>query len=276
MTQKEKKLIYQREYRKKKKEENNLAFIIYKFTNKINNKCYIGVTNIGFDERKKQHIHSSKKPKYQFHKAIKKYGIDSFLEEILEKDIKTKKLANKLEIYYINLFNSYKNGYNMTEGGGLRGNFKHTEETKEKMSNLKLGIKLSAEHKNKISNSLKGKPKSKEHNAKVGLANKGKLHSNETLLKISEKLKGKLSGNKNPAAITIQIYNSKNELIFLCNGNFESVCKENNLPLIALRKSYYNVGKPIYEYKFMKKDVMEKFGIYKNWYAVRLQQTLCH
>lgn len=266
--QKKERADYQRQYRNRNK---NRSFIIYKFTNKINGKVYIGTTNRGFEYRKHEHVYASESnPKFKFHQAIKKYGIDNFNEEILIENIDSKEQANNLEIEYIKIFDSYKNGYNMTEGGGNRGEFKHSNESKEKMRLSKLGIKLSDEHKKKISNSLKNKPKTKEHNIKVGLANKGKKHSKESYLRASEKLKGRLVGNKNPAAIIIHIYNSKNELVFICNGNFEKTCETNNLPLTALRKSYYNNGKPIYEYKFMKKDVLERFGIYKNWYAIKL------
>ena len=94
--------------------------LIYKVTNKINQKIYIGQTSNTLGERKKQHIQSafnSRRPtKNYFHKAIKKYGIDNFQWEILEDNILEKDL-NKREKYWIKYYNSYLNGYNLTEGG---------------------------------------------------------------------------------------------------------------------------------------------------------------
>ena len=58
--------------------------IIYKVTNKINNKNYIGITSNPIDVRKRQHKYNSKNPKYIFHKAILKYGWENFIWEILE------------------------------------------------------------------------------------------------------------------------------------------------------------------------------------------------
>lgn len=97
---------------------------IYKFTNKINGKSYIG-QSIDIERRYKQHKASAldeKNSNYNcsFYKAIRKYGWDNFTHEILEevdKDEFNRVLLNTLEVEYIALFNSYKNGYNMTPGG---------------------------------------------------------------------------------------------------------------------------------------------------------------
>ena len=93
---------------------------IYKFTNKINKKCYIG-QSVDIYRRFLSHKNSSfnKKTKdynSQFHQAIRKYGWDNFDFEILIKDVRKEDL-NKLEQYYIKLYDSYKNGYNATIGG---------------------------------------------------------------------------------------------------------------------------------------------------------------
>ena len=51
----------------------------------------------------------------------------------------------------------------------------------------------------------------------------------------------KSSGAKNSQAIKINIYNSNNELMFECHGNFKKMCEDNELPFNALKKSYkYN------------------------------------
>lgn len=93
---------------------------IYKFTNKINNKSYIG-QSINIEERKKKHISASYYPQSNtyntvFHQAIRKYGIDSFDFKILT-ICKVEEL-DSLEKYYIEKYNSIvPNGYNMTPGG---------------------------------------------------------------------------------------------------------------------------------------------------------------
>ena len=94
--------------------------VIYKVTNKINGKCYIGQTILTINKRKSGHIYKSlkKSDNCYFHKAIRKYGKDNFLWEIIC-ECKTKKELNEKEIYYIKQQKSYvkENGYNLTHGG---------------------------------------------------------------------------------------------------------------------------------------------------------------
>lgn len=97
---------------------------IYKYTNKINNKSYIG-QSINLERRQYCHKSSAFNPKAndydsQFHQAIRKYGFDNFTYEVLitlSTDEYSKENLDILEKYFIKLFNSYKNGYNATEGG---------------------------------------------------------------------------------------------------------------------------------------------------------------
>ena len=53
---------------------------------------------------------------YKIYNAINKYGKENFYYEILEQNI-DEDLIDDLEIYYIELYNSYENGYNSTRGG---------------------------------------------------------------------------------------------------------------------------------------------------------------
>ena len=87
--------------------------IIYKITNKVNNKSYIGQTRYTIEFRWKQHQH--KKDNTYFHNAIHKYGVENFNIEILEEcDIKD---LNSKEIFYIAKYDTFNNGYNLTIGG---------------------------------------------------------------------------------------------------------------------------------------------------------------
>ena len=89
---------------------------IYKITNKINNKCYIGQTVKPIETRWKRHLKDTKKNStYPLHRAIRKYGKENFIIEEIEKC--EAKLLDEREIYWINFYNSFKNGYNATLGG---------------------------------------------------------------------------------------------------------------------------------------------------------------
>lgn len=92
------------------------TYYIYKATNLINGKSYIGKTN-QIKERIWQHLRCYEKEKCLFHDAIEKYGVDNFEWEVLE-ETNSEEKAIELEKYYILKFNSYKpNGYNMNKGG---------------------------------------------------------------------------------------------------------------------------------------------------------------
>lgn len=92
---------------------------IYKITNKINNKCYIG-QSVDIKQRWKSHKSSSRAIEdggdtYTIHQAIRKYGIDNFNFEIIE--LTSQELLNSREQYWIQFYDSFYNGYNETLGG---------------------------------------------------------------------------------------------------------------------------------------------------------------
>ena len=91
---------------------------IYKITNKLNNKVYIGQTIQKPIERFYQHC-AKKCDKYilnmVIHKAIFKYGKDNFTFEVIEEV--PKQQLNEREKYWIKYYNSYTDGYNSTKGG---------------------------------------------------------------------------------------------------------------------------------------------------------------
>ena len=94
--------------------------LIYKITNDINNKIYIGKTlhssiEIRFNEHKSdaKRQRCEKRPLYD---AINKYGEEHFFIELIE-EVPFEELSNR-EIYWIKYYNSYGvNGYNATSGG---------------------------------------------------------------------------------------------------------------------------------------------------------------
>ena len=92
---------------------------IYIIKNKTNNKVYIG-QSVNIKARWYAHIQSAKNPLDQshhtkIHQAMFKIGIENFYIEILE-ECEYDKLSER-EIYWINYYDSYNKGYNMTLGG---------------------------------------------------------------------------------------------------------------------------------------------------------------
>jgi len=97
--------------------------MIYKAVNIENGNVYIGQTRQSLKKRKKDHINASKSGRgYFFHRELQKYGEKKFLWSVVEDNIPID-LLNEKEIFYINQFDSYHNGYNSTEGGEQPPNF---------------------------------------------------------------------------------------------------------------------------------------------------------
>lgn len=140
---------------------------IYKISNTISNKCYIGSTNNAY-HRYRTHISLLKRNKhYSLHlqKAYNKYKEENFKFHVFR--ICDKKFLLPIEQFYLSIFRpSYNNLV---------------------IANSNLGSKLSEEHKRKISIALKGVPKSKSHadNVRMGLKitqKYGKDHPNAKIV----------------------------------------------------------------------------------------------
>ena len=92
---------------------------IYKATSKTTNKVYIGLSTQTLEKRISQHNSHAfgHQSKYHFHCALRKYGADDFIYEIIEDNIPTFEFLKEREKYWIKYYNSYYNGYNSTFGG---------------------------------------------------------------------------------------------------------------------------------------------------------------
>lgn len=115
------------------------TYYVYRHKNKINNKSYIGIT---CQQPEKRWANGEGYKHQPFYEAIQKYGWNNFEHIILEQGL-TKEQATRRERFYIKCFNSFKNGYNFSEGGesGFDGGH-HSEETKKNISeNMKKFIK---------------------------------------------------------------------------------------------------------------------------------------
>lgn len=212
--------------------------VIYKITNKLNGKIYIGQTVRTLEKR--WQYHNTQKTNTCFSRAIQKYGKDAFEVKTLTR-CKTIEEMNHREEYYIKLFNTLSpNGYNLLKGGnnkmcheetkkkmsevhkGQKNHWfgkKHSLETIRKISRSKKGVKTgppSKETRKKLSEGKKGalnprfgKPGtalgrhlSTDTKIKLSVINKGKTVSKETRAKISAAFKGKPLSEEHKAKIS--------------------------------------------------------------------------
>lgn len=91
---------------------------IYKITNKINNKIYIGKA-LNIERRWAVHkfYTSHEAPSYAIYNAIHKYGLENFLFEIIEECPLNSEILSQREQYWITYYHSFEEGYNETRGG---------------------------------------------------------------------------------------------------------------------------------------------------------------
>lgn len=147
--------------------------IIYKITNNVTGKLYIGQTTQSLHGRFKDHCREDKHKTTQsyLHRAIHKYGKENFSIEEID-SASTLEGLNILEEHYIAKFNSLSpNGYNLEKGGQVK--------------------EMHPDTKRKISETLKGRPI--KNRWTKGFQGK---HSEETKQKISQALKGRPVNNR--------------------------------------------------------------------------------
>ena len=171
--------------------------LIYIHTCTITNKSYIGQTIFTMEYRLKEHINNAKNGVIgHFYNAIRKYGIENFSHDVLELDIKTRLQLNKREIYWIEYYGTFKNGYNLNEGGSGNSGYTHSLETKNKISKAnKVALnKPETKHKiienNKYRNPMKDKKHSETTRDKMSKTHMGHEVKLSTRKKISESRKG--------------------------------------------------------------------------------------
>jgi group I intron endonuclease len=164
---------------------------IYLITNTINGKQYVGQTTRTIEIRWKDHKHHKDFGTSYLHKAIKKYGEENFIREIVCEPL-TLESMNDLEREYIEKYNTLSpNGYNLTKGGEGSLGLKHTDEAKEKMSRAAKGRIRSAEHALNISIANTGKKLSEETKVKLSIAAKNKQREGSPLKGRPSPLRGR-------------------------------------------------------------------------------------
>lgn len=176
--------------------------IIYKTTNLVNGKIYIGQQSY---MKNKYYLGSGNIIK----RAINKYGKNNFKKEIIE-DCKNQDELNEREIYWINALDSTNKeiGYNITFGGGGALGIKASKETKYKISKNHADVSGNK-------NPMFGKTHTKEVIEILRKVNTGKNHSNKTKTKMSIKKIGEFNNkaklNKEDVIKIRKLYTEENK-----------------------------------------------------------------
>jgi len=200
-------------------------YSIYKITNTINYRVYIGYTGRNPKTRFKQHKSNNNnkyKTNHPLYRAFRKYGISSFNFEVIYQSKDRNHTLNTMENYFINLYNSHKSGYNQTLGGSGTCGYFLSEEIKDKIRKKSIGRKASLSTRNKMSEQRKG-----SLNYTYGMK-----HTEDARRRISEhRSKEYRLFKKNGDIIDI-----KNLSNFCRNNNY---CKRGLTDLLGERRKYH-------------------------------------
>jgi group I intron endonuclease len=191
-------------------------------------KKYIGQT-IHEEHRKRQHEHDCKRGvDNKFYRAVRKYGWELFIYGIIE-EYGADVLAEQ-EVYYIDCYNTYNNGYNSTLGGEGVGGFAPSEETRKKMSE-------SAKNRTDIRHNKKYFTEEEKREAKRRTGRKYQQ-------KIKEKRKEYMKEWREKNLDYLNEYNEKNKERF--REKWREYHKENKEKRNEYNKWYYHNGtKPL-------------------------------
>lgn len=172
----------------KRKETN---WCVYRHTNEVNGKLYIGVTC------QKPTRRWANGQGYvlctRFYNAIKKYGWESFRHDILFTDL-TQEEAERLEVELIAKYDTTNpdKGYNLVAGGGGLVGYHHSSEVKARLSKASAERWKDEEYHARMAAVNKGRKASEETRRKLSDSHKGKTNSPVTRQRLSEALKGRI------------------------------------------------------------------------------------
>jgi group I intron endonuclease len=157
-----------------------MSALIYRITNQINGKSYIGQTTQSLNKRWTAHCSEVQRGSlFWLHAAIRKYGKSSFTIELLETT--TIEQLNDRERYWIATLSPH---YNMTSGGDGVANL--CESSRSKKSLALKGRTFSESTRDKLRRAALGRSPTAETRAKLSAAMKGRTFSNETRAKLRE------------------------------------------------------------------------------------------
>ena len=131
------------------------TFRVYKITNAVNGKTYIGISSRPVEQRFKEHLSRAACTQRfsRLYAAMRKYGAENFSVEELE-EAGDEDQVRYLECKYIAQFNSYRKGYNCNLGGN--GFLVFPEHIKRKISESQIGKKIDPEVVRKMAEARKG------------------------------------------------------------------------------------------------------------------------
>jgi group I intron endonuclease len=171
---------------------------IYQITCLSNGKIYIG-SSVSIEKRWNEHRSDLRRNKHHsqyLQRTWNKYGEESFAFEFIE-EVEAELLLER-EQHYLDTLRPWERdiGFNSCRIAGNTLGFKHSEESKRKMSKSRKGRKHTEETKRKMSEAHKGRAFSEETRRKMSDSAKGKIVSEETRQKMSESQKGRKAWNK--------------------------------------------------------------------------------
>lgn len=236
---------------------------IYLITNTVNGLCYVGQSQ-DMRRRKDTHIRELNRNAHcnrHLQSSWNKYGADAFEFTVLT-ECPVEKL-NDEEVYYIAELGTFVGGYNMNAGGGANTGYKHTEETKRKLSEGHADV--SGEKNPMFGHTVQEYMTDEEvalwksHIAEsmTGAKNHfyGKVHTEGTRQKMSEARKGKLTGKDNPmygkthsADAVAKIQNALKE--FYANNRGANNCNAVGVVCLNTREEFGSIA-----------DACTKYGI---------------
>lgn len=158
--------------------------IVYLVRNRTNDKGYVGKTKRSLEQRWREHVRNAMKMRAEMpiYDAIRKHGAEAFDLSVLE-ECDSPEGLNEAEKRWIVELGTFSRGYNATRGGDGPSGYRHTSETRARMSALRRGKKLgprSEETKRRVSEGRKGKGTGPRPESR------GWHQSEETRAKISE------------------------------------------------------------------------------------------
>ena len=168
-----------------------MASGIYKITNKINGKVYVG-SAVNFNNRWKEHLRELRKEKHHssaLQNAWNKYGEDNFEFSIIEECERTRKVLLGREQYWMDTLDSVAKGYNIAKTAGSQLGMKMSPEAIAARVEKNTGKKRTPETRALMSEVQSNR--SPEWCANIAKAHIGKKHSEATRKKISEATTGR-------------------------------------------------------------------------------------
>ena len=229
---------------------------VYKVMNTLNGKIYIGITIYSLSHRKGQHYQDLKKKNStsKFARALKKYPREVFTWEVIWEASSEEEMIEK-EIYFIQLYDTLKNGYNIRSGG--EGGGKHSEETRHNHSLRMSGENHPMYGKKRTHESIQQSMETRRNNGIPWVTEEAKKNISKGKLgkKVNEEGKINIKNARNLRLLGVK-YKPKekkfNKICSLCQENYKAAdirskicpqCKKPKLCVCGCKKLVTSPGR---------------------------------